>query len=119
MTRPKPKEAQASAEMLAPDPSKSVMTGYCAFPSPGSHGFCHEQFVLTGRKACLCLCHDEDPAPSSEGFGGKALTGARDARAATLTVVEREFVMDLLDKAEEVGTATRLADGRPTGKLIR
>jgi len=43
------------------------MSGFCAFPSPGSHGYCHETRVARGRP-CDCLCHTADTPPSSAGF---------------------------------------------------
>jgi hypothetical protein len=70
MTKPKFKvEETPAADLMPPDPRRAAMTGFCAFPSPGSHGYCHERFVVTGKKPCICPCHDEDPPPTSEGFG--------------------------------------------------
>lgn len=45
-----------------------LLSGFCAFPSTGSHGYCHERLVADGHP-CLCECHDQTPPPSMEGFG--------------------------------------------------
>lgn len=45
-----------------------TQTGFCAFPSQGSHGYCHEELVASGRQ-CSCPCHTAEVAPSRAGFG--------------------------------------------------
>jgi len=39
-------------------------SGFCQWPSAGSHGYCHER-----QLTCACPCHSEAQAPSRAGFG--------------------------------------------------
>jgi len=52
-----------------------TMSGFCAFPSPGSHGFCHSR---EGRN-CSCACHTASTPPTSEGFGELLVARALDS----------------------------------------
>lgn len=69
MTRAKAKAPLERSEgMQALDRTRMTMSGFCAFPAEGSHGYCHEKLVATGHP-CLCPCHDQEVPPTMEGFG--------------------------------------------------
>jgi hypothetical protein len=57
----------------APALDRHTMSGFCAYPAPGSHGYCDQKLVPAG-KPCTCPCHDAATPPSIEGFG-ENLTG--------------------------------------------